>query len=180
MWEEIKTEYITTQVSYKKLAEKYGLNPGTVATRGRFEHWGEQRREHLQKIVEKSVDKIGDQQAENLARVDALADQLLDKLGKAIDQLDMTVVRHKEKEKTEEKETLIEYEEFKPGGVVDRKALRQLAASLKDLKQIKALQSELDKLEQEARIQRLWQQMEQEDGGGVTVSLEGDIRDFAQ
>lgn len=180
MWEEIKTEYITTQVSYKRLAEKYGLNPGTVATRGRFEHWAEKRREHLQKTVEKSVDKIGDQQAENLIRVDALADQLLDKLGRAIEELDMTVVRHREKEKTEEKETLIEYEEFKPGGVVDRKALRQLAASLKDLKQVKALQSELDKLEQEARIERLRHQMEQEDSGGITVSLEGDIRDFAQ
>ncbi len=180
MWEEIKTEYITTQTSYKKLAEKYGVSPGTVADRGRFERWGEERRKYLQKTVQKSLDKIGDQQAENLVRVDALADQLLDKLGQAIDELDMTVVRHKEKEKTEEKETLIEYEEFKPGGVVDRKALRQLAASLKDLKQIKAIQSELDKLEQEARIESLRRRMEQEDDGGVVIALEGDVAGFAQ
>lgn len=176
-WEKLKTEYISTQCSYKDLCEKYGVSYGTLKIHARCDRWVEERQKHLQKTMEKSLDLISDQQAEDLARVDDLADQLLSKLETAIRQLDLTVIHRKESGTEENQKWEKSFEETAPGGPVDRQGLRQLAACLKDLKQIKAIQTELENLEQEARIREL----QQETGdGSVTVTLEGQTEEFSQ
>ena len=38
-WKKIKTEYITTETSYRKLAQKYGLDQATIARRAKKEGW---------------------------------------------------------------------------------------------------------------------------------------------
>ena len=177
-WNALKTEYVTTQISFKELAKNHGVSYKTLYEHARIDHWADARRLHTQKTVRKSLDRIGDQQAENLAKVDALADELLQKLGKAIDELEMTVTRYREKGEDEKgNHWQKDYERAEPGGVVDRKGLQQLAASLRDLKQIKALQSELDRLEQEARIERLKKDSQDPDTG-LRVILEGELQEF--
>ena len=38
-WLKIKTEYITTDTSYRKLAEKYGVHYQTICSRSKAEGW---------------------------------------------------------------------------------------------------------------------------------------------
>ena len=45
-WQAIKTEYITTQTSYRKLAQKYGVSRVQIGNVGRDEKWVELRRQH--------------------------------------------------------------------------------------------------------------------------------------
>ena len=179
-WNALKTEYVSGQMSYKALARARGIPYATLYEHGRIDHWADARRLHTRKTVRKSLDRIGDRQAENLARVDALADELLGKLSQAIDELDLAVTRCREKGEDEAGFTWQkDYEKAEPGGLVDRKGLQQLAASLKDLKEIKALQTELDQLEQEARIQRLKKEARQEEPAPVEVVLGEGLEDFA-
>ena len=175
-WDKLKTEYATSQISYKELAEKYQIPYSTLKIHARCDRWVETRQEHLQQTMQKSLDLIGDRQAEDLARVDDLADQLLEKLQKAVDQLEQTVVQCKEKGESDQVKWEKTYEQRSPGGAVDTQGLKILAGCLKDLKQIKDLKSQLERREQEARIRKL--QKEGTEETEISVSLGEEIRDF--
>lgn len=54
-WEEIKTEYITTDMGYAKLAEKYGCHKTTLVRRGQREGWEKERVRHVSSIVSRCV-----------------------------------------------------------------------------------------------------------------------------
>lgn len=43
-WEEIKTEYKTTDVSYKELADKFNVNKKTLESRALREKWADERK----------------------------------------------------------------------------------------------------------------------------------------
>ena len=63
-WQSIKTEYITTDTSYRKLAQKYGVSYVQIGNVGREENWVELRKQHLDKTLTKSMNAIGTKQAE--------------------------------------------------------------------------------------------------------------------
>ena len=48
-WVEIKEEYITTEISYKKLADKYGLSESTLMQRAAKEKWTDQKKNYHRK-----------------------------------------------------------------------------------------------------------------------------------
>lgn len=173
-WNAIKTEYITTNTSYRKLAEKYGVSRVQIGNVGRDEGWVELRRQHLDKTLTKSLAADSKKKAEKMARIDDLADKLLEKLEQAITELDLHLFKHTDKTKVIEynnslrpdkptKETIHEEEKLlEVKSIVDRQGLKQIAAALKDLKEVKMLRSELDKQEQEARIAKLQKEAEKE------------------
>ena len=97
-WQSIKTEYITTDTSYRKLAQKYGVSTTQICNVGRDEKWVELREQHLNKTVAKTLDKISNKQADKMSRIDKLTDQLLDKLEQAITELDLQLVKHTDKD----------------------------------------------------------------------------------
>lgn len=72
-WLAIKTEYINGGISYRKLAEKYGVSANTICARAKAEKWREAKEEHLYKtctkLVQKTEEKISD------ALSDAAADE---------------------------------------------------------------------------------------------------------
>ena len=181
-WKKIKAEYITTGISYRRLAEKYGLHYHVISERGKAENWVELRTQHRDKTLTKALDKISERQSDKMARIDALADQLLDKLEKAIGELDMAITVHKEKVETGTGENTREYKVAEPGGIVDRKGLREIASALKDLKEVKGIRSALDEEEQQERIENLRKSASRDDSktGTVTVVLEGDLKKYAQ
>lgn len=154
-WEAIKTEYITTTLSYRQLGEKYGLSHQMIAVRGKSGGWVELRRQYKDKVTAKTVEKLASKKAGQRARVADLADKLMDKLEQAIDELDLRTTAHRIKTVDGNREEVVEFEEATEGGVVSRVGLRQLTAALKDLKEVKDIVSELDKKEQEARIAAL-------------------------
>lgn len=166
-WLKIKTEYITTDISYRKLAEKYGINYSVLGARGRAEGWVEQRTQFQAKTHTKTVEKIAEKKARQAAKVGDLADKLLIKLEQAIEELDQAMVTHKTKTreiKYEDasapgkptRETIREEEELLTvASVIDRNGLRLLTAALKELQVIKGEVTDLERREKEARIDAL-------------------------
>ena len=174
-WQAIKTEYITTQTSYRKLAQKYGVSYQAICHRSKEEGWIDQREQHTNKTVSKAIDKISSKKADKMARIDDLADKLLEKLEQAITELDLQLYKHTDKTKVIEynndlrpdkptKETIHEEEKLlEAKSIVDRQGLKQIASALKDIKEVKMLRSELDKQEQEARIANLRKQADKDE-----------------
>ena len=134
-WQAIKTEYITTQTSYRKLAKKYGVSHVQIGNVGKEENWVELRRQHLDSTFTKTIKKISQQEANRAAKIHNVADKLLLKIEALVD---------------------------RPGMMP--KDVRSLVAAVKDLKEIQGVKSELDEKEQEARIAALRQKSMTGDG----------------
>lgn len=166
-WLAIKTEYITTDTSYRKLAEKYGVSRGQIYKAGGEEGWVELREQYRSKTIAKTVEKISEKKARQAAKVGDLADKLLIKLEQAIEELDQTMVTHKVKTRDIEygdqtakgkptHEVITEEEKvLAMASVVDRGGLRLIASALKDLQAIKGEITDLERREREARIEAL-------------------------
>lgn len=182
-WQAIKTEYITTDTSYRKLAQKYGIHYKVISDRGKDEKWVELRSQHRDKTLTKTLDKISTKQADKMARIDQLTDKLLDKLEQAISELDLQLYKHTDKTKVIEynndlrpdkptKETIHEEEKLlEAKSIVDRQGLKHIASALRDIKEVKMLRSELDRQEQEARIANLQKQAQKEDTQADSIEV---------
>lgn len=90
---------------------------------------------------------------QNLA-VEALADQLLEKLAQAIGELNLEVTTRKVKTKDESGETTTEVREVTES-IIDRAGLKQLTSVLKELQSIKGEYPALEMREKEAKIESL-------------------------
>ena len=190
-WIDVRTEYITTLTSYRKLADKYGVSFRTLSERAKQEGWRDARAAFCENLVTKAVQKAENRQADRMARIDKAADRLLSKIERAIDELDLVIATDKVKIKEVEytdpegrgkpvKEVVEERETVKTVSVmVDRAGLRLITAALKDLKEVKGLKSELDRQEQEARIANLRRQAESDDKAeGAKLEIVGLPEEF--
>ena len=140
-WQAIKTEYITTDTSYRKLAQKYGVNATNIAKRASKEKWVEERNKNANKTLAKTLNAIGSKQAERTAKLIGVSDLLLDKV----------------KSLLEANEELL----------VDTTIMRDISVVLKNLKDIQMIKSEADLREQEARIEKLRREAEPEKSADV-------------
>ena len=156
-WSKIRKEYIQGGVSYRELAAKYGVPYRTLAARAKAENWVELRNQASIKAASKTVESVAKQNARVDDRINRLANRLIDKLEKAVDELDMeTVVKKKTTKKGSEKVTTEQKVLCRDReGPVDKGGLQQLTNTLRDLKAILDVRSELDRKEQEARIAAL-------------------------
>ena len=153
-WQKIKTEYITTDTSYRKLAGKYGISYTTVGERARKEGWAKEREQYQTKTLSKTLNKLSAERANRAARLFAVTDKLLLKVEKAVESLDEDCI--------------------------DTQAFRQIAASLKDIKDIQMIKSDADMREQEARIKNLQRQAEvEETSKEIKVTIEGDLEKYS-
>lgn len=128
-WQSIKTEYITTDTSYRKLAQKYGVNTTNIAKRASSEGWVEQRKQNANKTLSKTLDAISAKQAERTAKLIGVSDLLLDKV----------------------KSRLEADEEH----LMDTSTMKDMSVILKNLKDVQMIRSEADMREQEERIKKL-------------------------
>ncbi len=155
-WLAIKTEYITSRpgISYRKLAKKYGVSATQVNNVGRDEGWVKLREQHLSKSLSETLGKISEQQANRAVRVQTVTDKLLDKVDQMIDKINPEDL--------------------------DTGAVRQIGATLKDIKDIHMIRSDGDLAEQQARIDKLRRDTEAKDTDkdGVSVTLEGDVATY--
>ena len=156
-WNEIRKEYIQGGVSYRELAAKYGVPLRTLAERAKAEKWVELREQARIKTVTKTVEKVAKQNARVDDRINRLANRLIDKLEKAVDELDVKTVTMKTTMKTGAAKVTTEYRKLdrEKEGPVDKGGLQQLTSTLRELKAILDVRSELDRKEQEARIASL-------------------------
>lgn len=67
-WLAIKTEYVTGEISQRKLAEKYGISQTAISRRAKAERWMDERKSLHESIRiktnQKSVEKISDTESE--------------------------------------------------------------------------------------------------------------------
>lgn len=135
-WNKIRTEYITGNVSYRKLCEKYDIPFTTLQYRARKEGWTKDKRKHSDKIVTKMVDKVEKEKIDYRSTLYDLAYNVAQQL------VDVT------RDKTIEELLCIG---IKP---------RDITGAIKDLGDILHVKSEVDLREQEARIKKLQKEVE--------------------
>lgn len=154
-WQSIKTEYITTDTSYRKLAQKHGVRYATLQARAKEEKWTELRDRHRTSTVSKSLSKISNKQAERTAKLIGVSDLLLDKV-----------------------KSLLEADEEL---LVDTSIMKDVSVILKNLKDIQMIRSEADLREQEARIDKLRKEaMVEKENNEVKVTIVGDLEEYSQ
>lgn len=155
-WAAIRAEYIAGGISFRKLAEKHGVSFNTVKGRARREQWTDARRKACEIAATKSIEQAAEAAATYDSRIYATADKLLDKVSKAIEAIDST----------------------------DTGSMRQIAAILRDLQDIKGTRSELMRRETEARIAKLRREAEREDSPDERVIevrfAGGDIEEMSE
>jgi len=136
-WSKIKTEYITTDTSYRKLAEKYGINKDTIYAKAKKEGWPDKRRQFVDRT-----------QTKMLAVEET---RTVDRATKLLDVSDLLLMKVRQLLESDDKIAL------------DTQGMRHISGVLKDLKEIQMVRSEADLREQEARIAKLQREAREED-----------------
>lgn len=111
-WNDVRAEYVTTDVSYRILAEKYGVAASHLGKRAKTEDWTGQRARFVEETYTKRIEKEKDKSVFRYERIQSVADRLLNLVEKAI-------------------KTMEESAELK-----DRQALKIFTGALKDIKDI--------------------------------------------
>lgn len=155
-WNEIKTEYITTDTSYRELSQKFGVHYTNIAKRAKKENWQQLRQQQANTTQTKMVQAVERKKVDRAAKILDVSDLLLQKVKERIEALDALDMGSKE--------------------------LRQLSAAVKDLKEIQMIRSEADIREQNARIAKLQKEAERDknEKPTITITLEGEIADYAK
>ncbi len=148
-WQKIKTEYITTDTSYRKLAQKHGVHYNAIANRAKQEGWISQRNQYCDRTVTETVNAISNKQVDRAANLISVSDLLLAKV-KSLLETDAEVL-------------------------TDTQSMKHISGVLKDIKEIQMIRSDADMREQEARIANLRKQAEKEDNQSkdVTITIAG-------
>lgn len=153
-WKKIKADYIAGGVSYRKLAEKYGVPRSNLERVAKREGWFALRRQAEGKAEAKIIDAISNKSANIDTKYFRLVDKLLDRAGEVI--------------------------ELMPEWNVA--SLKDMATAMKYLKECKGVKSDADMREQEARIKNLEKQLNSDDQGDkhIVVTIDGDLEKYSK
>lgn len=155
-YRKLKKEYLKGGISLKALAEKHGVAYGTLRKVAAKEEWTKLRNETRTNAGREMAKNLGRSQGRAQARIFDTAELLLTKLEACANAMNQ----------------------------MDPASLRRLVGALKDLKEIVGAKTDMDLREQEARIAKLEQEVEQARDGAeaptVTVELEGELESYAQ
>lgn len=139
-WDLIKTEYITTDITCRKLAEKHGVSESTLFKKCSKEQWEASRKQHGSKLEAKILQKDINKRADiAVTRANALmeaADILLEKTVRGINS----------------------------APIVTPTAAKNYSDALKNIKEIHMIRSAEDIEEQKARIRNLQRQSAKDEG----------------
>ena len=191
IWLQAKNDYICGKGSLPKLAQKYGLKIDALKKRSAAEHWKAERdrttialneqtvRKTVRKTVQKTVQKVAERasrpEGDRLARLMAIADQMAAKLEQAVNELGreqrVKKLKHRVSKQLEDENgkpyidewTTETDESWLEDAQINRYALRQLAATLKDLQSIVAYANGDGEEQKEIRVV-----IEGDDGGDLS------------
>jgi len=132
-WNAIKAEYITTDISYRKLAEKWGVSFRTLGDRAKREGWVDERNRHRNNVITSTVQKVAARtsstNADRLLRLQSAADSMGKVIAEIFDDTEQ-FTRHIFTEGLGMGETKVEERQFKK---IDTKAIKDLTGAMKDL-----------------------------------------------
>lgn len=149
-WNRIKTEYITTDTSYRELSQKYGVHYTNIAKRAKKEDWQQLRQQQTNTTQTKMIQAVERRKVDRAAKLIGVSDLLLDKVRGMLEE---------------------------DSGTITSQAMRNLSGVLRDIKDIQMIRSDADMREQEARIDKLRREAarDEEDGNRtVVVNIGGD------
>jgi hypothetical protein len=155
-WQKIKTEYITTDTSYRELSQKYGVHYTNIAKRAKKEDWQQLRQQQANTTQTKMIQAVERRKVDRATKLLDVSDLLLQKVRERVEALDALEMGSQE--------------------------FRHLSATIKDLKEIQMIRSDLDMKEQEARIANLQKQAEKEDkeADPIRVIIEDGIEEYSK
>jgi hypothetical protein len=142
-WNKLKAEYIAGGTSYRKLAQKHGVSFDTLKIIAKKGKWFQLRQQADHKATTKMVDVVSENAVSLMAKLNEVADKLLDKISKQID--DSEVIMGQE--------------------------IKHYTSALKDIKDIKGIKSDIDLDEQKARIDKLRKEAKAEDDDDEKVII---------
>lgn len=159
-WAKIRSEYVTKKITYKQLCEKYGCSMSVLTKRAAAEKWQDKRKKHRKRVETKTLEKAAAREAEktvnDLSRCGDMATVLLDKLGRAIDELDkhLRATRRvvSKNEIIDGKDAVVTEttEEYRTEqSIIKTTDLKRISAALKDIKEVIVATSPGDELEKE-------------------------------
>ena len=156
-WKQLKREYIAGGTSYRKLAAKYNANLSVLKRIARDEDWVGLREQCKAKSATKIVEIESDKQADRMKRLLTVSDKLLLAVEDAVDK-------------------------FQAGELVlEKGALKSLSGTIKDIKDIQSIKTELDIEEQKARIAILKKQAESDNvDTSVTVVFDDEMSKWSK
>ena len=153
-WKTIETEYVTTDISHRQLAEKYGICRSTISKKATDDKWSEKRNKHRDKTVSKAVNAVGTKQASMAAKLYGVGGLLLDKVKSLL--------------------------EDNPEVLADTSSMKDVSVVLKNLKDLMSVKSDIDMREQEARIDKLRKEaMVEKENNEVKVTIQGELEEYS-
>ncbi len=154
-WKTIETEYVTTDISHRQLASKYGICRSTICKKAAEDKWSDKRKEHRAKTVSKAVNAVGTKQAEMTAKLYGVGGLLLDKVKSVLEE--------------------------NPELLADTSAMKDVSVVLKNLKDLLMVKSDADMREQEARIEKLRKEaMVEKESNEIKVTILGDLGEYSE
>ena len=125
-WKKIKTEYITTSISQRKIAEKYGVPFPTLRDRCVNEKWYEKKKAHRNKVVTNATSRIAEKQVDLLVNEFETACKFVD------------LIKDSLSKKSNYEEVMLDFESgIVKTGRIDTKAILNATNSLQRLIDIK-------------------------------------------
>ena len=152
-WDKIRTEYITSDLSLKDISDKYGVSQRLVNTKSAEQGWVDQRKKYNAKVVEKAVNKVATKRANQLAKEFTIADNISNVLKKALDDAEQ-FNRYIIDTTTRVDGTEIRTSEEKTFEKVDMRALKDAAAALRLVEEMKRSMAGILRVEEINRNRR--------------------------
>lgn len=162
-WKQLEKEYILGEYkSVSSFLKDKGIK-ATGNTNKKTKGWNDKKakkeQEKSKKTVEKVIEKESKKEAEKFIQIEDVANDLLKKVLKANNELNIHLATNKVKTKTVEydyavkkpkKETIEEKEEIKSyTDIIDKRALKELTSALKNLNDILVVTPQLYELKKE-------------------------------
>ena len=152
-WEKIKAEYITTEVSVRDLAQKYGVHYTTIGKKASKEGWQELRQQQTNTTLTKILTAVTDQKVDRATKLYNAADELLDKIVSGISSV----------------------------AIVSPNAAKNYSDALKNIKEIHMIRTQEDIEEQKARIAKLQKEAQKADTDEpIRVVIEDDLMKYSK
>ena len=152
-WNKIKAEYIAGGTSYRKLCAKYGVSRTTLQRKAKDENWLGLRSQAEAKTESKIVNDVSKQNAK----------------------MDDTYFRCVDKLMQKAEELIASTTVWQPA------MLKEMATTMKYLKECKGVRSDADMREQEARIKKIEQEISEANADrDIRVIIEGDLEKYSK
>lgn len=152
-WEKIKAEYITTEVSVRDLAQKYGVHYTTIGKKASKEGWQELRQQQTNTTLTKILTAVTDQKVDRATKLYNAADELLEKIVSGISSV----------------------------AIVSPNAAKNYSDALKNIKEIHMIRTQEDIEEQKARIAKLQKEAQKADTDEpIRVVIEDDLMKYSK